>query len=144
MDRNELPFISSGDNAERLFTLFIVHAGSPQPDENTILMPVEERTRKMESTVHHTSGGVQHSIQPHSQVMYMHSLQSREKAVPVAVLCHQKGQFSVVFWMILFFFPHYFTFFFFFGPDLSKVYSVSKVIRKCSTGKKWSIRDQLN
>ncbi|XP_051756635.1 uncharacterized protein LOC127516243 isoform X1 [Ctenopharyngodon idella] len=41
--------------------------GSPQPDENTILMPVEERTGKMESTVHHTSGGVQHSIQPHSQ-----------------------------------------------------------------------------
>ncbi|XDV18567.1 hypothetical protein PO909_024228 [Leuciscus waleckii] len=40
---------------------------SPNPDENAILMPVEERTGKMESTVHPTSGGVQHSIQPHSQ-----------------------------------------------------------------------------
>ncbi|XP_077084260.1 DNA polymerase nu-like isoform X2 [Siphateles boraxobius] len=36
---------------------------SPKPDENTILMPVEERTGKIAST----SGGVQHSIQPHSQ-----------------------------------------------------------------------------
>lgn len=93
----------------RDYSLFIVHAGSPQPDENIVLMPVEERTGKMEFTVHHTSGGVQHRIQPHSQVMYMCSLQSREKAV-LAVLCHQRGHFSVVFWMILFF-SHYFTFF---------------------------------
>jgi len=53
---------------------FIAHAGSPKPDENTILMPVEERTGKMESTVHPTSVGVQHSIQPQSQVMYILSL----------------------------------------------------------------------
>ncbi|KAK7170733.1 hypothetical protein R3I94_000818 [Phoxinus phoxinus] len=40
---------------------------SPKPDENSILMPVEERTGKMESTVHPTSGGVPHCIQPHPQ-----------------------------------------------------------------------------
>uniref|UniRef100_A0A672S0Z3 Polymerase (DNA directed) nu n=1 Tax=Sinocyclocheilus grahami TaxID=75366 RepID=A0A672S0Z3_SINGR len=40
---------------------------SPQPDENTILMPFGERDVKAESTVHPTSGGVQHSIRPHSQ-----------------------------------------------------------------------------
>lgn len=85
LDRNELPFISSSDNADKVFSLFIVHAGSPQPDENTILMPVEERIGKMESTVHPTSGGVHQSIQPLSQVMYMYALQSREKAV-LAVL----------------------------------------------------------
>ncbi|XP_067300083.1 DNA polymerase nu-like isoform X2 [Pseudorasbora parva] len=51
---------------------------SPQPDGNTVLMPVEKRTGKIESTVHPTSGDVQHSIQPHSHVLTPKQREARD------------------------------------------------------------------
>lgn len=58
------------DNAETRFTLLIIHADYPQPDENQFLLPVGEKDGKVEFTVPPTSDGVQQTIQPHSQVMY--------------------------------------------------------------------------